>query len=110
MAALRAVWRHTPLVLAAIAGVASAIALALVPNGLHPLTRALIAWDLAIVVYLAAIWAQTRNITAERMARHAEETDDGRYFVLFASLVAVAASVTAIVRPSTWRSMSGTVA
>ena len=97
MAALRAVWRHTPLVLAALAGVAAALALALVPNDLHPLTRALAAWDLAVIVNLAAIWVQTRGVTPERMARHAEETDEGRYFVLFASIIAVAASVTAIV-------------
>src|SRR5262245_31349803 len=89
--------RHTPLVLAVLVGVAAWVALTYVANPLEPLTRALTAWDAAIAANLIAVLIQTRGVSAERMTRHAAETDEGRYFVLFASLIAVAASITAIV-------------
>jgi uncharacterized membrane protein len=97
LATLRALYRHTPLMLALAAGAATALALAFIPNDLITLTRTLIAWDVAVAVNLIAILVQTRDITPENMARHSEATDEGRYFVLFGSLLAVAASVTAIV-------------
>lgn len=96
-ATLRAVLRHTPLMLAISLGLVTAAALALIDNPLTALTRALVAWDAAVATYLAAVWAQTRGVTAKDMARHAADIDDGRDFVLFVSLFAVAASVTAIV-------------
>lgn len=97
MAWLRAVVRHTPLMLAIVAGFVAALGLALTANGLAPLTRALIAWDVSVTAYLLALWGQTRRATSQRMIAHAADVDDGRYFVLFVSLAAVAASLTAIV-------------
>lgn len=97
MATLRAVLRHTPLMAAFVLGLAAGLALAFAPNPLTPLTRALIAWDVAVAAYLIAVWVQTRRLTAKNMAAHAAETEDGKYFVLFVSLAAVAASITAIV-------------
>lgn len=94
---LRAILRQTALILAVVVGVLAALVLAFVPNGLVGLTRTLIAWDAAVAAYLIAIWVQTHGITSQRLAAHAAEVDEGRYFVLFASLAAVAASLTAIV-------------
>lgn len=95
--AIRAVLRHTPLMLALLLGVAAGIVLAVTPNGLTALTRALVAWDVAVAGYLLSIWFQTHGVTAQHMTEHAAEVDDGKYFVLFVSLAAVAASLTAIV-------------
>lgn len=94
---VRAILRQTPLLIAASAGVAVALALVLIPNALAPLTRALLAWDGAIAAYLISVWAQTRGINSTAMTAHAAEVDEGRYFVLFVSLAGVLASLTAIV-------------
>ena len=97
MAWLRALWRHTPLMLALAAGLGLAVALALTENDYADLTRMPIAWDVAISVYLVAVWLQTRGITSQHMIDHAAEVDEGRYFVLFVSLAGVLASLTAII-------------
>lgn len=97
MAWLRALVRHTPLMLAIIAGVGAAVGLQIAANELAPLTRALIAWDIGIAIYLLAIWLQTRRATSKHMIERAAKVDDGRYFVLFVSLGAVLASLTAII-------------
>lgn len=94
---LRALWRHTPLMLALAAGLGLGIALALTDNDYADLTRMLIAWDVAVAIYLVAIWWQTRGISSQHMINHAAEVDEGRYFVLFVSLAGVLASLTAIV-------------
>jgi uncharacterized membrane protein len=97
MAWLRAVLRHTPLMLALVAGVGLGIAQALTENNLSGLTRTLIAWDAAVAAYLLAVWLHTRGITSQHMIDHAAEVDDGRYFVLFVSLAGVLASLAAII-------------
>lgn len=94
---LRAIWRHTPLMLALAAGLSVAIALAVTDNDYADLTRTLIAWDAAVGVYLLAVWLQTRGVTSQHMIDHAAAADDGRYFVLFVSLAGVLASLTAII-------------
>lgn len=94
---LRATWRHTPLMLALVAGLGLGTALAIMPNGYAGLTRTLMAWDIAVAVYLGAIWVQTRSITSQTMIEHAAAVDEGRYFVLFVSVAGVLASLTAIV-------------
>ena len=97
MAWLRAVSRHTPLMLALVGGVGLGAVLALTDNQFSTLTRALIAWDAAVAIYLFSIWRQTSGITSKRLIQHAAEVDDGRYFVLFVSLAGVIASLTAII-------------
>ncbi len=97
MAWLRAALRHTPLMLALTVGIGAAIVLALAAGALAPLTRTLIAWDVAVATYLIAIWLQTRGATSQHMIERAAEVDDGRYFVLLVSLAGVVASLTAIV-------------
>lgn len=79
------------------AGLGVGLLLAFTNNGFATLTRSLIAWDVAAIVYLLAIWPQTRRFTPERMSAHAAEVDEGRYFVLFVSIAAVIASLTAII-------------
>lgn len=97
MAWLRALWRHTPLMLALASGLGLGVALALTQNDHADLTRMLIAWDVALAIYLVAVWWQTRGISSKHMIEHAAEVDEGRYFVLFVSLAGVLASLTAIV-------------
>lgn len=73
---LRAIWRHTPLMLALAAGLSLGIALALTENDYADLTRMLIAWDVAVSIYLLAVWLQTRGITSQHMIDHAAEADE----------------------------------
>jgi uncharacterized membrane protein len=95
--ALRAFVRHTPMMLALLVGGVTGIVLALAAHDVTPLSRALIAWDAAAVVYLITVLIQTHGITSQSIIAHAAEVDDGRYFTLFISLAAVLASITAIV-------------
>jgi uncharacterized membrane protein len=97
MGGLRALLRHTPLMLAFAIGVILGAVLAFTARDLEPVTRTLIAWDAAVATYLLAVLLQTRGITSQHMINHAADVDEGRYFVLFVSLAAVLASLTAIV-------------
>lgn len=94
---IAAILKRKPFLYALIAGVAAASALSLVPNALSPLTRALAAWDAALIVYVVTLIALMRGATPEHLGKRAAETDEGRHFVLFVSLVAVAVSIGAIV-------------
>lgn len=96
MNGLRALLRHTPLMLAMFIGAALGGLLALTARDLAPITRALIAWDGAVAAYLLAVLLQTRGVGSQHMIAHAADVDEGRYFVLFVSLAAVLASLTAI--------------
>lgn len=97
MAWLRALFRHTPLMLALLGGITAGIALMTIDNPFSTLNRALVAWDVAAAIYLSAIWRQTNGITSKWLIKHAADVDDGRYFVLFVSLVGVIASLAAII-------------
>jgi uncharacterized membrane protein len=94
---LRAVIRHTPLMLGLVVGVVTGVVLALADTEVSALNQALIAWDAAAFVYLVTVLVQTHGINAQTIIDHAADVDDGRYFVLFVSLAAVVASLTAIV-------------
>lgn len=94
---LRALLRHTPLMLATAGGAGLAAVLAITHGDLPALTRALISWDTAVAIYLFAVWRQTHRVASERLIKRAAEMDDGRYFVLFVSLAGVIASFTAII-------------
>lgn len=89
--------RHTPLMLGLAFGVAIWAVLAVAPNDLAPLTRVLSGWDLGVLAYLATTFTQMHEADRKQLAARAAETDEGRYFVLAVSMVAVIASVTAIV-------------
>jgi uncharacterized membrane protein len=83
--------------LALASGLGLGVALALTQDDHADLTRMLIAWDVALAIYMVAVWWQTRGITSQHMIEHAAEVDEGRYFVLFVSLAGVLASLTAII-------------
>jgi uncharacterized membrane protein len=94
---LRAILHSKPVFWAIVAGAVAGLALAFLPMPLDALTRWLIAWDTALVVYIAILVAKMIGATPEHMAERAAETDEGRQFVLVLSLAAVVASIAAIV-------------
>src|SRR5262249_36036293 len=94
---LRAVFLNRPLRWAIILGVASAVALAYAPSQLTTLTRGLLAWDVALSVYLVVLVLKMRGVEPVDIAKHAAENDEGRNFVLFASLTAVVISLAVVI-------------
>ena len=94
---IRAVAKRRPLVWAILAGVAVSVACALIANPLAPLTRGLAAWDAGIFVYMASLFWLLRNASGEYLSAHADETDEGRHFILAVSLAAVLISIAVIV-------------
>lgn len=74
-------------------GAAVALASVFLSNPLPPFTRALAAWDAGIVVYVVGLFWMLRNWSAEQLTAHADETDDGRHFVLAVSIAAVIVSI-----------------
>jgi len=94
---LRAILRNRPLRWAIVFGVLTAIALNSIAGPLTGLTRGLVAWDVALSVYLIALVRKMRGVEPELIAKHAAENDQGRHFVLFLSLIAVVISVTVVI-------------
>ncbi|UVC07653.1 DUF1345 domain-containing protein [Rhizobium sp. TH2] len=66
-------------------------------RGLDIATRALIAWNAAIVLLLVLAGIAMRRATGESMRKHAQELDEGHYTVLIMAFVAATASLAAIV-------------
>lgn len=60
-------------------------------------TRALVAWNAAIVLFLILCAIAMRRATGESMRKHAQELDEGHYTVLFMAIIAATASLSAIV-------------
>ncbi|MFT3727264.1 MAG: DUF1345 domain-containing protein [Terricaulis sp.] len=94
---LRAVFLNRPLRWALILGAAAAVAMAYVPGPLTTLTRALIAWDLGLLAYISVLVHKMRGIEPEAIAKHSAENDEGRFFILIASLIAVSISLAVII-------------
>jgi uncharacterized membrane protein len=94
---IRAVIRRKSLWLGLVAGLGFYAALMAVPNAFAVSTRALLAWDGAILVDLAALYALLHNADSRNLARRAALTDEGSGFILTVLLLAVAASVVAII-------------
>lgn len=93
---LRAVIRRRPLIRAVIVGILAGFLVAFLPNPFAPLTRVLLAWDAAILIYMGSLFWLLRDWSAQQLAAHADETDDGRHFVLAVSLAAVLVSIAII--------------
>jgi len=96
-AGLHAFLQNRPMRWALITGGATAAALWIWPVIAQPLTRWLVAWDVAVSIYLAVLVLKMRQATTEHIIQHAAETDEGRGFILIVSLIGVLASIAAIV-------------
>jgi uncharacterized membrane protein len=64
---------------------------------LFPVARMLIAWDIAVSIYLASVFWLLHGASPADMARHAAQHRVGRYFVLTISLAALIISLAVIV-------------
>lgn len=67
------------------------------PSSLHLSTRALIGLDAGALVFIVAVAFFMMRTDAEGLRRRAEELDGGRASILIVTLIAAAASMTAIV-------------
>lgn len=61
-----------------------------------PITRALIGWDLGVVVFLILTLQSMVDADHERMRKRAIEHDEGKHFILLLAIFAAVASVAAI--------------
>ena len=86
-----------PRLLAALAvGVLANLALFLVPNALSWSTRAILAWDAALLCFLVLIFEMMSKCGIARIRARAAEQDEGRGLVLGLSIVAATAAVMTI--------------
>ncbi|MBI3437277.1 MAG: DUF1345 domain-containing protein, partial [Proteobacteria bacterium] len=97
MSPITALFKRKTILLGVVAGAAVALLLHAVANTLTPLTRGLAAWDVGIVAYLATLFWLLRHATPDKIAAKVAATDEGRFFILFISLLAFAVSIAAIV-------------
>ena len=97
MNAIAALFRRKTILAGIAAGIAVAVLLHTIANTLTPLTRGLAAWDAGIVGYLATLFYLLRHATPDKIAAKVAATDEGRFFILFISLLAFVASIVAIV-------------
>ena len=67
------------------------------PNGWHVVTRLLISWNLATVVYLISLGIMMAKATADKIRRYAAIQDEGQYVILVLAILASLASIAAIV-------------
>lgn len=72
------------------------VALVLLPSAMRIATRLLIAWDIAIALYLALIYT-TLVTSADAIRRNAAMMDDGRFGILIMTSIAAFATFAAIV-------------
>jgi uncharacterized membrane protein len=88
--------RARPRLLIAIA-VGAMTALFLPPSLAHqPVTRALVAWNVATTLYVLLAGVMMTRSSRESLQRRAQREDEGRYIVLALVVVAVIASLAAI--------------
>ncbi|WP_322514860.1 DUF1345 domain-containing protein [Rhodopseudomonas palustris] len=73
------------------------VAFLLLPATLRPVTRALIGWDVSIVVYLALAFAMMVRCGVDYIRRNAVLQDDGRFLILMMTALGAFASIAAIV-------------
>jgi len=97
MNAIAALFRRKTILVGVAAGIAVAVLLHVIANTLTPLTRGLAAWDAGIVGYLATLFWLLRHATPDKIAAKVAATDEGRFFILFISLLAFVLSIAAIV-------------
>lgn len=66
------------------------------PHHLRVVTRVLVAWDIALLLFLGLIVHAWAGAAPESMRRRAAREDEGKHLILLLSLLAVVASVGAI--------------
>lgn len=93
---LRAIVRNRALRWSLLVGIAAAFALWLYPSHLSALTRALLAWDIALITYLVVLVHKMAGVTPDQIAQHAADNDEGRDFILIVSLLSVIVSLAAV--------------
>lgn len=71
--------------------------LSYLPLELRPVTRALIGWDAAVVLYVVLMWRLVAGSTHETIRRRAQVTDEGRATMLILTAAAACVSLGAIV-------------
>ncbi|MEZ5762939.1 MAG: DUF1345 domain-containing protein [Xanthobacteraceae bacterium] len=81
----------------AVAIVLGVAAFLLLPGNIRTVSRALIAWDIAVSVYLVAACLTIARTDVATIRRHATEFDDGRFAVLVLTAAAALASLGAII-------------
>lgn len=67
------------------------------PRHVAPSTRALLAWDIGVGLYLILAWTMMLRATVGHMRARARRQDDGAFAVLVFTLAAAVASLAAIV-------------
>jgi uncharacterized membrane protein len=79
-----------------IVGLLAALVLMIAPNAMSWSTRAILAWDAAVLTFLVLIFQMMCGCGIARLQARAASQDEGRGFVLGLSLVAATAAVSAI--------------
>lgn len=82
---------------AILVGALVALVLSLVPNPLRPSTRGLLAWDIGVVSFCAAMMLSMAHSTDREMRARSRAQDEGQHFILVLVLTAATISVAAIV-------------
>jgi uncharacterized membrane protein len=85
---------HSRLLASVALGLATLI---LLPDHLHWTSRALIAWDVTVALYLVASFATIRQAPISHIRNHAIASDDGRFAILALTAGAALASIVAII-------------
>lgn len=90
---LRVVRGHPRLAIAAAIGVVIGFAL---PEAIRETTRALIAWDISVLIYLTLSIALMWRSSHDEIRRHARSRDEGRLTILVLATFVACASMAAI--------------
>lgn len=85
---------HGKLIIAAVVGIAFGM---LAPFEWRPATRLLIAWNVAVTLYLGLVYIAMARGDIEHIRRRAAEQDEGALVVLLLTIAATFASLVAIV-------------
>lgn len=94
---LRALTARRAVLGAAVFGLSVWLLLRLLAPDMLPVARMLIAWDIAVSIYLGSVFWLLHDASPADMERHAAEHRVGRYFVLTISLAALIISLAVIV-------------
>jgi uncharacterized membrane protein len=92
--AVRVVYSRPRLFISIAVGLVAALVL---PAWLRPVTRALIGWDVSIVVYLVLAFTMMVRCGVDYIRRNAVLQDDGRFLILMVTAIGAFASIAAIV-------------